>query len=94
MINTINQYANITTQTTTQVFTGACTLVSIVVNTSAAGTIKLIDGTSGVTANIGTITCGNAELGVTNYDYNISLANGIRIVTSVAMDITVVYRSH
>jgi hypothetical protein len=91
MINTINAYANITTGTTTQVFTGACTLVAIVVNTTAAGSIKIIDGTSGSTANVGTLKSSVVE---GTYLYNISLASGIRIITASASDVTIVYRVH
>ncbi len=91
MINTINDYVYITTGTTTQVYTGACTLVAIVVNSTAAGSIKIIDGTAGVTANVGTLKSSVVE-GV--YEYNVTMGNGIRIVTGAASDITVIFRVH
>jgi hypothetical protein len=80
--------SNITSATTTQVYTGRCRLRAIVVNTTAAGTIKIIDGTSGTTANIGTLKASVAE-GV--YRYDCIMTSGIRIVTGAASDITVLY---
>ena len=91
MINNINSYKYISTATTTQVFTGACTLVAIVVNTSAAGTIGIIDGVSGTTVNVGQLKSSVAE---GTYKYQVTMAQGIRIVTGAASDITIVYRVH
>lgn len=85
-----NAYKNITTATTTQVYTGQCTLVSITVNTTSAGTIKIIDGTSGTTANVATIA---ASVLPQTFVYNITMTNGIRIVTAGASDITVMFKN-
>lgn len=82
-------YTRISTATTTQVVTGTGTLVAIVVNTTAAGTIGLIDGTSGTTVNIGQIA---ASVAAGTYTYNITFGAGLRIVTGAASDITVVWR--
>jgi hypothetical protein len=76
---------------TTQVVTGKGVLRKIVVNTPiASSTIKLIDNTSGSTVNIGTITNTSA---VEPYElcYDIKFRTGLRIITSGADDITVVY---
>ena len=81
-----NTPVNITSGTTTQVATGPGNLYSIVVNTTANGSIKIIDGTSGSTANIGTLKASIAE-GTYIYDCNFSA--GLRIVTAAASDITV-----
>jgi hypothetical protein len=89
MIHQHNSYTNITSGTTTQVYTGACTLVAIIVNTTAAGSIKIIDGTSGSTANVGTLKSSVQE---GDYNYNITLGNGLRIVTAATSDITIVWR--
>lgn len=87
-----NEYTNIKGATTTQVYTGACTLERIIVNTATAGTIGIIDGTSGTTVNVGTITPGASQLGVGTYWYGVTCGLGIRIVTSASPDITVVWR--
>lgn len=82
------KYTNITSAATTQVEPAqGKTLVAIVVNTTAAGTIKIIDGDSGTTANVGTLKASVVE---GTYWYNISMPKGIRIVTGAASDITVI----
>lgn len=78
-------YSYITSATTTQVLTGAATEVIITVNAALTGTIKVIDGTAGTTANVATIT--NPAVGDA-YLYR-DLATGVRIVTSATCDITV-----
>lgn len=80
------KYTYISTATTTQVFTGQGTLVRITINTVAAGTIGIIDGTAGTTVNIGQI----AATGVGTYEYGVQCVAGLRIVTGAASDITVV----
>ncbi len=82
-------YSNIKTATTTQVSTGPRTLVAITVNTTAAGAISIIDGTSGTTANIGTLKASILE---GTYWFNVACGTGIRIVTAGASDITVIYK--
>lgn len=78
----------ITTATTTQVASGPCVLQAIVINTTAAGTIGIIDGTSGTTVNVGSIV---ASAAVGRYEYNCVMKEGIRIVTGAASDITVLW---
>ena len=84
-------YTYITSGATTQVYTSTLpnnqtiNKVRIVVNTALTGTIKVIDGTSGTTANVATIT--NPTVGQV-YEYW-GLQNGVRIVTSTTCDITV-----
>ncbi len=82
------KYTYISTATTTQVATGLGQLIRIVVGTTAAGAISIIDGTSGTTANIGTLA---ASITPAPYDFNINFANGLRIVTAAASLITVVW---
>lgn len=77
--------ANITSATTTQVETGAVRRVVIQVNAALTGTIKVIDGTSGTTANVATIT--NPTVG-NRFEYG-HFGTGVRIVTSASCDITV-----
>lgn len=88
MNNREYQYTNIAAGATTQVFTGRGLLQAITVNTTAAGTIKLIDNTAGSTANVGTIV---ASASPGTYWYNCSIANGLRIITAAASDITVTW---
>ena len=77
--------SSITTATTTQVLSDACSKVIIQNNIALTGTIKVIDGTTGTTANVATIT--NPAVGDTYeyWDFN----TGVRIVTSATCDITV-----
>lgn len=83
-----DDYGHISTQTTTQVYTGPCILKSIVVNTTAAGTIGIIDGISGTTVNIGQLA---ASVSAGTYIYNVKCSLGIRIVTGAGSDLTVTY---
>lgn len=79
-------YTNITSGTTTQVFTGRGLLQAITINTTANGSIKVIDSTSSNTANVATIKASAAE---GTYLYNVAISSGLRIITAAASDITV-----
>ena len=80
------KYTYINSATTTQVFTGTGRLHYITVNTTAAGTIGIIDGTSGTTVNVGQLKASVAE---GTYRYDVAVGAGLRIVTGAASDITV-----
>ena len=82
------KFAYISTATTTQVVTGNCRLIRIVLNTTAAGAITIIDGTAGTTGNVAVIA---ASVLPQTFDFGIKLSTGLRIVTAAASDITVVY---
>ena len=85
-------YNYITTATSTQVKTGAGILHKIVLNKPISGsTIKLIDNTSGTTANIGIIT-NTTDVKPYELVYDCRFTAGLLIVTSGADDITVVYQ--
>lgn len=75
----------ITDDTATQVLSGACKRVLIQANAALTGTIKVIDGTSGTTANVATIT--NPTVG-SQYEYW-TFGTGVRIIASGACNITV-----
>jgi hypothetical protein len=77
--------AYITGDTATQVETGRVSRVLIQANAALTGTIKVIDGTSGTTANVATIT--NPTVG-TRYEYW-NFSTGVRVIASGACDITV-----
>ncbi len=81
-------YTNISTNTTTTIFTGKGFLHSIVVNTTAAGSIKIIDNTTGTTANVGTLKASVAE---GTYLYDVAISAGLIIITAGASDITVAW---
>lgn len=83
-----NDYKYISTQTTTQVYTGTCILKSIIINTTAAGAISIIDNTTGSTVTTGII---QASALPGTYEYNVVMSKGIRIITAAASDITVTY---
>lgn len=78
-------YSNITDNTATNVVTDACSKAIIQVNAALTGTIKVIDGTTGTTANVATIT--NPTVG-TRYEYW-DFADGVRVIASGACNITV-----
>jgi hypothetical protein len=78
----------IATGATTQVVTGQCTLHYITVNTTAAGAISIIDGTSGSTVNVGSL---KSNIGEGTYRFDCVMRLGIRIITAAASDITVVW---
>lgn len=71
--------------TQTQVVVGASKEVVVQVNAALTGSIKVIDGTTGTTANVATIT--NPAVG--NYFIYRDFINGVRIIASGACDITV-----
>jgi hypothetical protein len=75
----------ITNNTATNVLSGRAAKVVVQVNKDLTGTIKVIDGTSGTTANVATIT--NPTVG-SRYEYY-GFQDGVRIIASGACDITV-----
>lgn len=95
MINNINSYFHISAAGTNQIVpvtagtAGRCTLVAVVVNSTSTGTITLVDNTTGGTPVIGILKASVAE---GTYLYNITVSTGLRVGTTGASDITVVYR--
>lgn len=77
-------YSYITDSTATQVYSGRVRKAIIMVNAALTGSIKVIDGTSGTTANVATIT--NPTVG-SKYEYY-NLGTGFRVIASGACDIT------
>lgn len=75
----------ITTATTTQVSTGTCRKVLVQINAALTGTITVVDGTTGSTANVAIITNPTVGLQFEYWDFG----TGVRIVTSATCDITV-----
>lgn len=77
-------YKYITDNTATQVESGIVDEAIIQVNAALTGSIKVIDGTSGTTANVATIT--NPTVG-TRYVYR-GLKLGFLVIASGSCDIT------
>lgn len=77
--------AYITTNAETQVATGYCRKVLVQVNAALTGTIKVLDNTTGNTANVATIT--NPTVG-SKYEYW-DFTAGCRVVASTTCDVTV-----
>lgn len=91
MTDTKYSYAYISSATTTQVYDGACTLIAVVVGTTAAGSVKIIDGNSGTTTNFAEL---QASILPGVYEFKTGMATGIRIVTGAASLITVIYKKN
>jgi hypothetical protein len=70
---------------TTPAQLGSCEEVLIQVNAALTGTIKVIDGTSGTTANVATIT----NPGVGNLFRYRDFTSGVRVIASTTCDVTV-----
>lgn len=81
-------YKNITTNTTTLVKTGRGFLHSIVVNTTAAGSITVYDGLDATGTKIATLKSSVAE---GSYLYDVQFGVGLTIVTAASSDITATY---
>lgn len=90
-MNTIKQYSNISSATTTLVKTGVGILSAITINTTAVGTITIYDSLTGAGAKIGTIAASPAIGSTFNYN-DVAFGIGLTIVTAAASDITVSYR--
>jgi hypothetical protein len=80
-------YKNITTNTTTLVKRGPGTLHSIVINTTAAGTITVYDSLAATGTVIATIAA-SPVIGST-FLYDVEFSVGLTIVTAAASNITV-----
>ena len=85
------KYTYVGAGATTQVATGPCRLIRIIVNTPLDGSINIIDGTSGSTTNVGIIKTVTADTNVPTYYYGIKLPTGLRIITTGNSDVTVVW---
>lgn len=88
MILDAHDYAHISTQTTTQVYTGPCVLKNITINTAAAGTITVYDEIGAATTHVVAIIAATA---VGTYTYNVPVSRGIKVITAAATDATVTY---
>ena len=81
-------YKYLATAATTQVATGRSFLHAIIVGTTAAGTIKVIDHISGSTVNVAELKDSVAD---GTYVFNCVMKAGIRIIASANTKFTVIY---
>lgn len=89
-VNEAGSYANISTNTTTTVKSGAGILHSLVINTrSVAGQAVIYDNTAGSGTKIATI---DTTLSTTAFLYDVKFATGLTIVTTGGGDITVSFK--
>lgn len=80
---------NIATATTTTVKTGRGILGSIIVNTTAAGTITVYDSATATGTKLATFKASVVE---GTYTFNCFFLTGLTVVTGGASDITVTYQ--
>lgn len=87
-------FLNIAGAATTVVKSGAGTLVSAVINrTVALGVVTIYDNTAGSGTKIATITQPAAVLASqANLPYNAAFSTGLTVVTSLADDITIIFK--
>lgn len=82
------KYTNITTATTTQVFSGNGRLFRVVLNETTDGAITISDSTSAGTPLIAVIA---TSIAPTTLYYGIKLTSGLRITTAGASDVTIIW---
>jgi len=85
----MDAYRYISTNTTTDIFSGPGRLKKIIIGETAAGAITIYDeATGGSTTVVGVLKASIAE---GEYEFNVALGKGLQIVTAGASKITVVY---
>ena len=80
---------NITTTTAQQVFTGQGTLQAVIINTTSAAAITIVDGTS-ISTDTGIAQIA-ASTAAGDIQYGVSVSRGLRVTQGGAGDITIVY---
>lgn len=81
----VNNYAYISTNTTTEVCPKPCVLEQIVIGETAAGAITIQDGGS-------TVAVLKSSIAEGTYRFQISIKKSLTIVTAAASKLTVAYR--
>jgi len=85
-------YSHITTATNTQVKSANGTLHNVTVNTTATGTITVVDTANANCTGGTTIAVLPASAVVGNYTYDLQFTNGLCVTTAGTPDITVTSR--
>lgn len=83
------RYTYISTNTTTQVNTGQCRLVRIVLTETAAGAITIYNEIASDTTDI--VGVMKASIAENPYDFGCNLSKGLKITTAAASKLTVVW---
>jgi len=81
-------YTNLTTGSTSQIFSGKGILHAINVNQSTSTIIALYDGIGTTTTAIGSL---KASIGEGHYEFDVVVANGLYITYATGGDYTVIY---
>lgn len=92
MTNQPSTYTYITTATSTQVTSSSCVLVAVCLNATQTGAIKVINGTTGTSANFATYPSGSTAKEYIFGDSGVTMGNGLRIVTDSSADVTVIWK--
>lgn len=90
MINNIGDYYHISSAGTNQVSPDRSTLIRVVINTTSTGTVTIADANTTTTGT--TIAVLKASVAEQTFEYGVTMAFGIRIVSTGSSDITAVYR--
>jgi hypothetical protein len=84
-----NEYATISTGTTTTVKSGKGILHRIIVTGGTTGTIVIYDNTAASGTKIADYDTTNA---LATFDFDVAFSTGLTIVTSAATKLTVIFR--
>ena len=84
------KYTHIATATTTPIKSGPGLLAAICLNTLASATLTIYDSPTASGSIIGIMTLSNADE-VNAVKFNVAFANGLTIVTSGAVDVTILW---
>ncbi len=92
MINNIYNYKYINAAATTQVVSDACTLGRVNIPATLVGTLDIYDATSGTSPTVAHFPVGTIA---GCYQFDVTLAKGLRVVTSSASDfVTLTFKTH
>jgi hypothetical protein len=91
MLNVLTgyQYFYITAPGTYQIFKGKGVLHFVILNNTAAGMLKIIDGKDGTEANVAIL---RTELGTRTEPFDIIVTDGLRIISDNDSNITITYQ--
>ncbi len=86
------KYTYISTQTTTQVLTGAGRLIRIILGTTSAGAITIYNEVASDTTDVVGVL--KASIAEGTYEFGVVMSKGIKITTAGASTLTVVWATN